>query len=140
MTSEGLIVYVDRSAIRPGRRAELEEALGALASLVQAEEPAILAYQAHLSDDGSTLSVLHIHRDIASLERHFAVAGPLFPKFVDLVDMRSIDVYGPVPERIVTELRSKALLLGSATVGVHPKWLGFDRLASRETIGPTPDA
>jgi quinol monooxygenase YgiN len=128
MTAGGPIVYVDRSAIRPGRRAALEAALSELATLVEAEEPRILAYEAHLSEDGGSVSVLHIHRDAASLEHHFAVAGPSFGKFAELIDMISIDVYGPVPESIVTALRSKAVLLGSASVGVHPRWLGFDRI------------
>lgn len=123
-----MIVYLDRSAIRPGRQPELEALLAELARLVEAEEPEIMAYEAHLSKDGGLLSVLHIHRDAASLERHFAVAGPSFSKFDELIDMRSIDVYGPVPEGIVTALRNKASLLGSGAVGVHPKWLGFDRL------------
>lgn len=128
MTHEGAIVYVDRSAVRPGRQAELETSLSDLARLVEAEEPQIVAYEAHLSQDGELLSVLHIHRDVASLEHHFAVVGPSFARFAELIEMHSIDVYGSVPEEIVAALQGKAKLLGSATVGVHPKWLGFDRL------------
>jgi hypothetical protein len=134
VTVPGLIVYVDHSAIRPGRRADLEAALSGLARLVESEEPDILAYEAHLSEDGRFLSVLHIHRDAGSLERHFSVAGPWFPTFVDLVEMRSIDVYGPVPDRIVASLRDKARLLGSGSVGVHRKWIGFDRLRPADGV------
>jgi hypothetical protein len=123
-----LIVYVDQSTIRPGKREALERELGALARLVEAEEPQIVAYAVHLSDDGTTLSVLHAHRDVASLERHFVVAGPAFSKFRELIEMQSIDVYGPVPDAIVETLRGKAALLGTGLVRRHGTWFGFDRL------------
>ena len=120
-----LIVYVDHSTVRPGRRAELERAIAELAALVEAEEPQILAYQVYLDGDG--LSVMHAHRDLESLERHFAVAGPAFAGFVELIEMESIDVYGPVPDDVIETLRAKASLLGRGVVTRHERRFGFAR-------------
>ena len=122
-----LIVYVDHSTVRPGRRAELERAIADLAALVEREEPQILAYQVYLDPDGEGLSVMHAHRDPESLARHFAVAGPAFGAFADLIHMESIDVYGPVPDDVIETLRSKAALLGTGLVRAHPRRFGFAR-------------
>jgi hypothetical protein len=32
------------------------------------------------SDDGASMSVLHVHPDLALLEFHLKVAGPRFPR------------------------------------------------------------
>jgi quinol monooxygenase YgiN len=122
------IVYVDRSVIRPGKLDELVVALTELATMVEADEDQIVSYQVHLDTTGTTVSVVHIHRDAASLDRHFVVAGPAFPRFAGLVDLESIDVYGTPSERAIAELRRKADLLGNATVTIHPRALGFARL------------
>lgn len=128
---DAAIVYVDRSTVRPGKADLLLEALGELAALVDFGEDQIVAYQVHFDAERSTVSVVHIHRDAASLDRHLAVAGPQFPKFADLVELRSIDVYGTPSEAAIAALRGKADLLGNARVSIHPLATGFARLSTR---------
>ena len=41
------------------------------------------------------------------------LASPVFQRFVALVDMSSIQVYGNPSERVIGQLRDKAGLLGS---------------------------
>lgn len=124
------IVYVDRSAIRPGKADALIAALAELAALVEAREDQIVAYQVHFDSSRSTVSVVHIHRDAASLDRHLEVAGPQFPKFADLVELQSIDVYGAPSGAAVAALQRKAELLGNARVSIHPRATGFARLSA----------
>lgn len=135
---DGAIVYVDRSAIRPGKADALIEALGELASLVDSSEEHIVAYQVHVDAGRSTASVVHIHRDAASLDRHLAVAGPQFSKFADLVELQSIDVYGTPSEAAIAALQAKAALLGDARVSVHPRATGFARLPALAAPVPRP--
>jgi quinol monooxygenase YgiN len=124
---DGPLVYVDQAEIRPGKAAELREAIGELAAFVEAQEPQLLSYAAFIDPDERNLSVIHVHRDAASLERHALVAGPMFPRFVDLVRVVRIDLYGSPSEPSVTALRGKAELLGGAVVQVHPLEAGFLR-------------
>jgi hypothetical protein len=121
------IVYVDRSRIVSGRFDELLHQLGELASLVERDEPRIVSYAAFVDRERAEVSVVHVHRDAASLATHFRVAAPAFGDFVDLVQLRSIDVYGSPTEDLVAQLHEKARLLGSATVAVHPSIAGFIR-------------
>jgi hypothetical protein len=74
------------------------------------------------------MSVLHFHPDMASLEFHMQVAGPKFPPIAQFIRMRSIEVFGRPTEELVAQLRSKAKLLGDATVTVRDFHAGFGRL------------
>ena len=106
---------------------ELEEALDDLVAFIDANEPRIVAYGAYISVDGTQLTVVHVHSDSASLQFHLDVAGPVFRRFVTLVDMSSIQVYGNPSERVLGQLRDKAGLLGSGVVTVLPLHAGLVR-------------
>ena len=121
------IVYVDRSEVRPGKLDELKRAMRELAALVEANEPRLGAYRVYFTEDGTHMTVIHTHADSASLELHMKVAGPAFPRFVDLVRLRSIDVYGRPSPALMRAIRDKAALLGSATVTQHELGAGFVR-------------
>jgi hypothetical protein len=123
----GPLLYIDTSEIRKGALEHLKPAIEELASFVEANEPQIIAYNVYLSDDGARMNVIHLHRDSASLEYHMDVAAPAFRRFVDLVTMLSIQVYGDPSEKVLTQLRGKAQLLGSESVVVHAHHAGFTR-------------
>lgn len=125
------IVYVDHSEVREGALEELKSATKELADFVEANEPQLIAYNVYLSDDGTRISVVHMHLDSASLEYHMEVAGPLFRKLVDLVTLSSIDIYGRPGERALRQLREKAGLLGRGTVKLHGLHAGFARFGAR---------
>lgn len=131
-----MIVYVDRAVIHAGKAEELIAALRDLAALVEAEEPRIAAYQVHLDETGGRVTVIHIHPDAASLDRHFAVASASFPRFAALVDLESIDVYGMPSQEAIAGLRQKAKLLGGARVTIHPRAGGFSRIGPPEQARP----
>lgn len=122
------IVYVDRSAVREGTLDELKSAMAELVEFVEANEPAILAYDVYFSGDGERMTVIHEHADQASLEYHLEVAGPKFPPIGEFLDLESIDVYGRPSEDLVRRLRDKASSLGSGRVSVHEPHRGVDRI------------
>jgi hypothetical protein len=124
------IVFVDTSEIREGRLEELRRAVAELAEFVETNEADPISYQVFFSDDGRLMTVLQVHPDSASMERHMEVAGPVFAKFAGLLVLRTIDIYGSPSERVVEQLRQKAELLGTATVAIHERQAGFVRFAS----------
>lgn len=136
MASGKAIVYVDRSAIRPGKADALIAALADLAALIEAREDQIVAYQVHLDAGRTAVSVVHIHADAESLDRHLAIAGPEFPKFADLVELQSMDVYGTPSDAAIAGLQAKAELLGGARLSIHPRAAGFARLQSLSAVRP----
>lgn len=126
----GPIVYVDRSEIHEGRADEVRAAVRGLAEFVEANEPEIVSYAAYVDDDGRAMTVIHVHRDPASLTFHLQVAGPKFAPFAPLLRLRSIEVFGEAGPTLLEQLQAKARALGGATVTVHPLQAGFVRLAA----------
>jgi len=123
-------VYVDTAEVREGALAELEEGMKELVAFVQANEPRLLAYNVYFSDDGTRMTVVHVHPDSASLEYHMEVAGPFFRRFVELLTLSSINVYGEASEGLLAQLQEKAQLLGRGAVEVATVHAGFTRFAA----------
>ena len=124
------LIVVDSSEIREGKREELQRGIEELAAFVEANESDPITYQVFFGDDDRRMTVLQIHPDAASMERHMELAGPVFAKFADLVVLRTVDIYGSPSEKVVEQLREKAELLGTATVTVHDRQAGFARFGS----------
>ena len=125
------IVFVDRSDIHEGKLEELRAAVGELAAFVEANEADPVSYQVYFSDGDRRMTVVQIHRDPASMERHMEIAGPVFARFADLLTLRTVDIYGSPSDKVLDQLRRKAELLGTATVTVHDLQAGFARFAAR---------
>lgn len=124
------IVSVDTSEIHEGKLDELRAAVAELAAFVEANEADPLSYQVYFSEDGRRMTVVQVHPDAASMERHMEVAGPMFARFADLLTLRTVDVYGTPSEEVLSRLRGKAELLGTATVSVHDLQAGFARFTA----------
>jgi hypothetical protein len=123
------IMYVDTSDVREGALEELKAGMKELVDFVAANVPHVLAYNVYFSADGSTMTVVHVHPDAASLEYHLEVAGPIFRRFLELVTLSSIHIYGEPSEKVLRQAREKARLLGRGDVTVDALHAGFARFA-----------
>jgi hypothetical protein len=124
------IVYIDTSDVRDGALEELKTGMNELVDAIAANVPRVLAYNVYFSADGTTMTVVHVHPDSASLEHHLEVAGPIFRRLVDLVTLSSIHIYGEPSERALRQAQEKARLLGRGEVVVESSDAGFTRFAS----------
>jgi hypothetical protein len=124
-----VIVYVDTSDVREGALDDLKAAMTELADFVEANEPRIMAYNVYLSDDGTRMTVIHVHADSESLEYHMEVAGPVFRRFVELVTLSSIHIYGEPSATALRQSHEKARVLGRDALVVDSLHAGFTRLA-----------
>ena len=126
-----MIVYVDTSDVREGALDDLKAGMAELVELVEANEPRLLAYNVYLSSDGTRMTVVHVHSDAASLEKHLELVAPVLRRFVGLVTLSSIHVYGEPGEKVLEQLHGKANLLGRDAVVVDSLHAGFSRLPDR---------
>jgi quinol monooxygenase YgiN len=129
----GPILYVDTSQVRDGRLADVRQAMHELTEFVRTHEPQLIAYEFYLSRDELRMTLVAMHPDAASMDFHLNIAGPAFRKFVGLIDLERIDVYGRVSEMAVTLLQQKAAMLGHATLTIHDLHAGFSRYPDRPT-------
>lgn len=125
------IVYIDTADVREGAAEELKAGMNELVDFVDANEPRLIAYNVYFSDDDTRMTVVHVHPDSASLEYHLEVAGPIFRRFVDLVTLTSIHIYGKPSEQVLKQADEKARLLGRGAVVVDALHAGFTRSAVR---------
>jgi quinol monooxygenase YgiN len=124
-----VIVYVDTAEVREGALEDLKDAIEELVDFVEANVPRLIAYNVYLDEAGTRMSVVHVHPDAESLEFHLEVAGPVFRRFVELVTLSSIQIYGEASEKLLKQAHEKARLLGrGATVVADDLHAGFYRL------------
>ena len=119
------LVYVDRSRIEPDMADELEAAVRGLVDHVAAGNTRVLSYAIYFSRDRSAMTVVHVHRDSASLEELLALIAPVLAPFGSLLRLQSIDVYGSPSEAVLARLRRKTELLGG-TIAVHTRIAGVE--------------
>ncbi|MFW5940440.1 MAG: hypothetical protein ACOC9C_00700 [Chloroflexota bacterium] len=123
------IIYVDQSNVREGKFEALKEAMDELIEFIDANEPRLIAYDVYFSEDQTRMTVVHIHFDSESLAFHMEVAGHLFPKFAEFVQIQTVDIYGEPDEALVKRLQEKARMLGNGTVRIHGRYGGLDRFS-----------
>jgi hypothetical protein len=121
------LVYVDVSTVRDGKLAELSEAMGGLARFVEQNMPRVLSYGFYLDAERTTMTVVAVHPDSASLEYHLDAGSGEFAKFADLIELRRIQVFGTVGDGVRERLERKVAMLGRGTVTAHELHAGFAR-------------
>ena len=122
-------MYLDHSVIRPGSLDELKAGVQRVVTFIEAREPQLVAYGFYVDEAAGTMTVVAVHPDSASLERHLEVGGPEFRKLAHLLTLTRIECYGQPSGRALEQLRLKADALGDAgTVVSIGRFAGFARV------------
>jgi hypothetical protein len=131
MTVDGPLIYIDHSDIREGAIDELRNALAELVDFIRDREPRLLSYAFHIDPQASTMAVVAVHPDRASLQLHLDIGGARFREVGGFIELRRIEVYGDPGPAIIDMLEQKAQMLGQdAQVVVIPRSVGFERLST----------
>ena len=129
------IIYVDRSDVREGRLDELKTGIRALVAFVDAHQPQMATYAIYLDEDAHQMTVVSVHPDSASLERHIEVGALEFRRLSPYLTLREIEVFGHLSAKAVDLVREKAAALGDGgRVTFHERFAGFDRHAASPTV------
>ena len=127
----GPIVYIDHSDIREDSIDELKAGVERLVDFIDAREPQLITYGFYIDEDAAEMTVVAVHPDSASLERHLEIGGGEFHKLAHLVTLTAIECYGRPSERALEQLRHKADALGDGGAVVFiERSAGFSHLAS----------
>jgi hypothetical protein len=125
------IVYIDHSRIREDSIDELKAGVQRLVGFIDAREPQLIAYGFYIDEEAARMTVVAVHPDSASLERHIEIGGGEFRKLAHLITLTAIECYGRPSERALEQLREKAAALGDggAVVSIE-RFAGFAHLAA----------
>ena len=122
------LIYIDHSDVREGKLPDVRAGIKELVDFVEANEPQLLTYGFYIDEERMRMTLIAIHPDSASLEMHMDIGGPAFRKFIELIDLRTIEVYGRPSDKALEQLQQKMQMLGaSGTVNVYPQHAGFAR-------------
>jgi hypothetical protein len=128
-TNGGPVIYIDRSSVHEGRWEELKAGIHSLVAFVESHQPQMVSYGFYLDEHAHEMSVVAVHPDSDSLERHIQVGGPEFKRLGPFLELRAIEVFGQLGPRAIALLQDKAASLGEGgAVTVHEEFAGFDRV------------
>ena len=129
--STGPLIYIDRSDVHEERWDDLKAGIRAVVAFVESHQPQMTRYAFYLDEGNGEMTVVAVHPDAASLERHIEIGGPEFQKLAPFLTLREIEVFGTLSARAVDLLRQKATALGDGgTLRLHEQFAGFDRTIS----------
>jgi hypothetical protein len=87
-------ICITSHRVDPERRPELEQLSREYTEFLYANEPDLLAHYSYFDESRSELSLVQVHRDAASAERHMQLAGQLIRRGVALTPTVRFQVYG----------------------------------------------
>jgi hypothetical protein len=125
------LVIIDTSEVLEGRLEELKTAIKELAEFVDTNESRPIAYHFYLDEGCRHMTVIQVHPDSASMEAHTKLGGAAFSRFVGLISLSTMDVYGQPSDELLALLQHKVQMLGGAHIAVHDFQAGFSRFGVR---------
>ena len=73
--SPGPVIYIDRSDVHEDRWDDLRAGIPVLVAFVESRQPQMSTYGFYLDEDTNEMTVVAVHPDAASLERHIEIGG-----------------------------------------------------------------
>jgi hypothetical protein len=106
----GPIVFVATNRLKEGALEIERRRVPELVDFVEREEPQVVAFNEYLNEAGDEVTVVQIHPDAASLEKHMSViADHARRAYEETLDRTiRIQVFGDLPDPIVYMLREQA--------------------------------
>jgi hypothetical protein len=125
------LIVITKSTINEGRERDIAKWHQRIDSIVERNEPQIIAFHAFLNEDATEMTSIQVHPDAASMELHMQVLGEnwdeSFSDFAQLLKIQSVEYYGNPAASAVRMDRERGL-----AVTVHPRHLGgFTRSPSQ---------
>jgi hypothetical protein len=125
------IVYIDHADVREGSIDELKAGVERLVDFIEAREPQLITYGFYFDEHAARMTVVAVHPDSASLERHMAIGSGEFRKLAHLLTLTAIECYGRPSDRAIEQLRHKAATLGDGgAVVTLDRFAGFTHVAA----------
>ena len=106
----GPLIFIATNRLKAGALGAERRRVPELVSFVEREEPQVIGFNEYVNDAGDEVTVVQIHPDAASIEKHIGViADHARRAYEETLDRTvRIQVFGELPESIVAGLREQA--------------------------------
>lgn len=98
-------IYIGTTTIKPGKLEEARKSIGELVDFVETNEPRMIAFHCFLNEEGTKLTIVQVHPDVASMELHMEINAKHFTTAFDYLESSvSEQYYGAISETLGAEL------------------------------------
>lgn len=121
-------IFISNYRFKPGKEEEYREAFQEVADIVAAQEPRMLYFAEHVSEDGSEATTVQVHSDPENMAYHMQLVGKHIREAAEYLDWSSmsIQIFGSPTEAVLEQMREIA---GSGvSVKVSPAAVTVNRL------------
>jgi hypothetical protein len=106
----GPLIFIATNRLKAGALNAERSRVAELVRFVEREEPQVIGFNEYVNEGGDEVTVVQIHPDAASFEKHMDVIGDnARSAYEETLDRTvRIQVFGDVPEPILASLREQA--------------------------------
>lgn len=108
------IVFISRSRIVDGKRAEFAQAFADAVGQIRQSKPRTALFAAYVDEAGTAVKIIHVFPDAAAMADHFRGADERTLSVSELIVPTDFEVYGPAPAAAIDQLRREAAANGGA--------------------------
>lgn len=122
------LIFINKTQLKPGKKEEYLEQFQVVTDIVAAQQPRMLYFAQHVSEDGETATTVQVHSDADNLIHHMQLVGDHIQRATEYIEWStmSIDLYGTPSEELLEQMRQVAGT--GVAVTVNPPAISFSRL------------
>jgi hypothetical protein len=118
----GPIVFISHNRVKAGRLDELRQLSRTVFDGIEADKPGTATFLGFVSADGLEVSFIHVFADADGFERHVEGSDERSAAADELIESRSVEIYGDASESVMQLFRQMAtagvtLTIRSDTLG-----------------------
>jgi quinol monooxygenase YgiN len=121
------LIFVDTFRVKPGRLEEFRQMAAEICGAVADEEPQVIEYSIHLSADRMHGVGTQVHADYESVQHHGRLMRRFAERIMELTEIVSQDIYGPLPPAHLAAIRATTGTYGDVEVRAFDRCGGFVR-------------
>ena len=106
MATDGPIVFISQSRIRPGQLAGLRSFLAVGVPALEAAKPKTLAFLAYVDEASMTLTIVHQFANAAGFAAHIEGAGDRSDAAAAFIEPLAMEIHGAADEATIAAIRS----------------------------------
>ena len=125
-------IFIATNCLKPGRLDRERERVSDLVAFIESSEPRLIAFNEYVNQAGDEVTVVQVHPDAASMERHMQIVGERAQAaYAETLDATvRIQVFGRPTQAILETLRQQAG--NGVQISVNGEHLGgFTRSAAQ---------
>jgi quinol monooxygenase YgiN len=121
------LIFVDTFRIKPGRLEEFRQIAAEICAAVAEEEPLVIEYSIHLSEDATHGIGTQVHTSYESVQHHGRLMRRYADRIMELTEIVGQDIYGPLPAAHLAAIRATTAKYGEVEVRAFDRCAGFVR-------------